>query len=67
MKRSREMNEPHYHAYLRAAKGNKIFYPLARAFTSPQAARQFAKRRQPDPDRRMVRECWDRECAPKLD
>jgi len=60
------VNRPHYHVWYMAATG-RAFFRLARGFHTRQAARQFAVRRQPDPKRRMVLECTNPACAPKLD
>ena len=58
------LNKPHYHPWLMASTG-RIFYKCA-AKNSRQAARQWAMRRQPDPEKRDVRPCYDPRCQPKL-
>ena len=59
-------NRPHFHVWLQAKTG-RIFYKLARPYHTRQAARQAGMRRQHDPARRMVMQCADPKCAPKLD
>ena len=60
-------NRPHYHVFLEAA-GERIFYKARRlAFGSRQAAREWAMRRQPDPTRRLVLQCYREHCKPPLD
>ncbi|MCY4121861.1 MAG: hypothetical protein OXG72_13175 [Acidobacteria bacterium] len=58
-------NRPHYHAWLMASTG-RMFYKC-RAFHTRQVASMWAKRRQPDPERRMVIACTLPECRPALD
>lgn len=58
-------NRPHYHVWLKAATG-RIFYRLARGFHTRQAAAQWARRRQPASDRRMVIQCTREKCKPPL-
>ncbi len=58
-------NRPHFHIWLQA-KGGKIFYKLAKGYHTRQAAGQAGKRRQPDPEKRMVIQCDREECRPKL-
>ena len=59
-------NKPHYHVWL-LARTDKIFYKLAWPFNTRQAARQWAMRREPDGDRRIVIQCFKRHCGPKID
>ena len=59
-------NRPHFHVW-RMAKGDRAFFRLVRAFHTRQAARQYATRREPDPDRFMVLQCDKEACRPKLD
>lgn len=58
-------NRPHYHLWLQAATG-RIFYKVSRGFHTRQAARQYGMRRQPDAEKRLVLQCFDPRCAPKL-
>ena len=61
-------NRPHFHPWFLATTG-RIFYK-ARAgdgFFTRQAAGQWAKRRQPDPARRLVLQCDVEACRPRLD
>ncbi|MCY4111647.1 MAG: hypothetical protein OXF96_06865 [Chloroflexi bacterium] len=59
------LNRPHFHAWMMAATG-RIFYKT-RPFETRQAASQWAKRREPDPERRMVKACHDSRCQPPMD
>ena len=59
-------NTPHYHCWFEAATG-KAMFKLRRAFRTQQAAAAYAGRRQPDPEKRMVRRCYRWACRPPLD
>ena len=59
------LNQPHYHPWLMATTG-RIFYKC-KARNTRQAAAQWAKRRQPDGERRMVIACHDPRCQPDID
>jgi len=57
-------NRPHYHPWLMADGDRALF--RGRSFHTRQAARQWAARREPDPDRRVVLKCEHERCRPKL-
>lgn len=59
-------NRPHYHVW-RLAEGDRIFYLCKKGFHTRQAARQWAKRREVEDERYMVRQCYRTRCAPPLD
>lgn len=59
-------NRPHYHVWL-LARGGRIFYKLATPYGARQSAQRAAKKRQRDAERRMIVQCWERKCAPRLD
>ena len=63
---SAKLNRAHYHVWFMASTGS-AFFKRTRAFHTKQAAHKYAARRQPDPAKRMVKECWEPKCAPKLD
>lgn len=58
-------NQPHFHVW-RLVKTGRIFYRIARGFHTRQAARQWASRRESDPERYMIRQCVDQKCSPPL-
>ena len=58
-------NRPHYHVWL-LADGDRAFFRCARGFHTRQAAQQYAVRQEPDPARRLVRQCSNPKCRPKL-
>ena len=69
------MNAPHFHAlaFSRTRGGKMLAYEVGvtkarRAFNSQQAADAFLRRRYAEEGREcMVRRCYRRECAPRLD
>lgn len=60
-----QANRPHFHIWVKARTG-RMFYVLARAFHTRQAARQYANRHRPGVEV-MVLQCFERKCAPPLD
>lgn len=51
---------PHWHAYIATnppGRGCLAFFVRGPRFSSRQAADQWARRREPDPARRIVRRC----------
>ena len=59
------LNRPHYHPWMMAATGRAMF--RGRGFHTRQAATQWAKRRQPDGEKRTVLACYDSRCQPPMD
>ena len=65
---TRKTNRPHHHCWA-LARGGRMFYRVARSFSTKQACSQWAKRNYGEKLEKefMVRQCENPDCAPKLD
>ena len=62
-------NRPHFHVWVTPRGTDRMMYRWARPFGSQQAASKYARhpKRGLDPDRFIVRQCWNPKCSPRLD
>ena len=62
------LNKAHFHVWFLASSGTAFFKARAReGFQTRQAASQWAARREPDREKRMVLACYDPRCGPSMD